>query len=86
MKKLKLIFSQFPTFAMMQEMEAKTKPKEHYLQSRLKRLQKLAQLARGDKNPTKTIQAHRLINDLQETLSIQTRIKLPYIEQKEVIN
>ena len=79
MKKLKLIFAQFPTFAMMQEMEAKTKPKEHYLQSRLKRLQKLAQLARGDKNPTKTIQAHRLINELQMQLSNQTKINLPYI-------
>jgi hypothetical protein len=26
MKKLRTIFAQFPTFAMMQEMEAKTKP------------------------------------------------------------
>ena len=79
MKKLRTLFAQFPTFAMMQEMEAKTKPKEHYLQSRLKRLQKLAQLARGDKNPTKTIQAHRLINELQMQLSNQTKINLPYI-------
>jgi hypothetical protein len=79
MKKLKFIFASFPTFAIAQEVEAKTKPKEHYLQSRLKRLQKLAQLARGDKNPAKTIQAHRLINELQMQLSNQTKINLPYI-------
>jgi hypothetical protein len=73
MKKLLTIFAQFN--APHQE----AKPKEHYLQSRLKRLQKLAQLARGDKNPTKTIQAHRLINQLQMQLSNQTKINLPYI-------
>lgn len=73
MKKLLTIFAQFN--APYQEV----KPKEHYLQYRMKRLQKLSQLARQDKNTCKVIQAHRLINELQKHLCTQTKINLPYI-------
>ena len=75
MKKLLTIFTQFNSH----QQEVEVKPKEHYLQHRMKRLQRLAQLSREDKNPTKTIQAHRLINQLQMQLSNQTKINLPYI-------
>jgi len=75
MKKLLTMLTQFNT--PQQEVEAK--PKEHYLQHRMKRLQKLAQLSREDKNACKVIQAHRLINELQKHLCNQTKINLPYI-------
>ena len=75
MKKLLTMLTQFNT--PQQEVEAK--PKEHYLQHRMKRLQKLAQLSREDKNACKVIQAHRLINELQRRLCNQTKINLPYI-------
>lgn len=75
MKKLLTIFAQFNT----PQQEVESKPKEHYLQYRMKRLQRLAQLSREDKNTCKTIQAHRLINELQMQLSNQTKINLPYI-------
>lgn len=70
----KLLFH-FASFEPMQEI----KPKMHYLQARLMRLQKLAQFARNDKNILKAIQAHRLINDLQKNISVKSSIKLPYI-------
>jgi hypothetical protein len=75
MKKLLTMLTQFNT--PQQEVEAK--PREHYLQYRMKRLQKLSQLARQDKNTCKVIQAHRLINELQRHLCNQTKINLPYI-------
>jgi hypothetical protein len=75
MKKLFTIFAKFNA----PHQEAEVKPKEHYLQNRMRRLQKLAQLSREDKNTCKTIQAHRLINELQMQLSNQTKINLPYI-------
>jgi hypothetical protein len=52
----------------------------------MRRLQRLAQLSREDKNACKVIQAHRLINQLQVYLSNQTKINLPYIEQEQTIN
>ena len=73
MKKLLTIFAKFNA------PDQEVKPKEHYLQNRMRRLQKLAQLSREDKNTCKTIQAHRLINELQMQLSNQTKINLPYI-------
>ncbi len=80
MKKLLTMLTQFNT--PQQEVEAK--PKEHYLQYRMKRLQRLAQLSREDKNACKVIQAHRLINQLQVYLSNQTKINLPYINKKTI--
>jgi hypothetical protein len=78
MKKIISIFNSFS--------EAKTKPnekvKKHYLANRLDRLQRLAELARKDKNTCNTIRAHRLINELQGVLVNQSRINLPYIEHK----
>lgn len=73
MKKLLTIFAQFNA------PYQKVKQGEHYLQYRMKRLQKLSQLARQDKNTCKVIQAHRLINELQRHLCNQTKINLPYI-------
>jgi hypothetical protein len=82
MKKLLTIFAQFNS----PQQEVESKPKEHYLQYRMKRLQRLAQLSREDKNACKVIQAHRLINQLQVYLSNQTKINLPYIKEKQSIN
>lgn len=78
---MKKLFNTLQTFRIGLQMEAEPKPraKVHYLQERLLRLQKLAQLARQDKNIYKSIQAHRLINDLQKKLSTNSNIKLPYI-------
>jgi hypothetical protein len=86
MKKLKLIFAQFPTFAMMQEMEAKTKPKEHYLIERLNKLKRLSQIARIDKNDFKAKQADRLIQLANRSLRAKSKLLYAHIEQKEVIN
>ncbi len=86
MKKLKLIFAQFPTFAMMQEMEAKKKPKEHYLIRRKNKLLKLLNCARSDKEDHKVIQAQRLIKDMEKVLSNNGKLLYAHIEQKEVIN
>lgn len=77
---MKTIFKTLQQFVMPINTQAETeKPKIHYLQARLNRLQKLAQLARQDKNVVKSIQAHRLINELQKKLSINSSINLPYI-------
>ncbi len=86
MKKLLSLFAQFPTFAMMQEMEAKTKPKEHYLIERLKRLRNAHKLARKDQNLLKIRQAEYLIKKAEEVLSNNGKLLYAHIEQKEVIN
>ena len=86
MKKLKLIFAQFPTFAMMQEMEAKTKPKQHYLIERLNKLKRLAQIARIDKNDFKAKQAERLIQLANRSLRAKSKLLYAHIENKQVIN
>ena len=86
MKKLKLIFASLPTFAMMQEMEAKTKPKEHYLIERLNKLKRLSQIARIDKNDFKAKQAERLIQLANRSLRAKSKLLYAHIEQKEVIN
>lgn len=86
MKKLLSLFAQFPTFAMMQEMEAKTKPKEHYLIERLNKLKRLAQIARTDKNDFKAKQAERLIQLANRSLRAKSKLLYAHIEQKEVIN
>ncbi len=80
MKKLLTMLTQFNS----PQQEVEVKPKEHYLQYRMKRLQRLAQLSREDKNACKVIQAHRLINQLQVYLSNQTKINLPYINKKTI--
>jgi len=67
--------------------QAETKSsKPDYLKDRLARLKRLATYAREDKNILKTLQAHRLIHNLSLKLADRTRINLPYIEQKQVIN
>ena len=86
MKKLKLIFAQFPTFLTLQEMEAKTKPKEHYLIERLNKLKRLSQIARIDKNDFKAKQADRLIQLANRSLRAKSKLLYAHIEQKEVIN
>lgn len=87
MKKLKTLFNSFTTFLPQQEMEANKKhSKPDYLKDRLARLKRLAAYAREDKNILKTLQAHRLIHNLSLKLADRTRINLPYIENKEVIN
>ena len=77
MKKIIAMFNRFS--------ETKTKVddkvKKHYIANRLDRLQRLAELARKDKNTCNTIRAHRLINELQSVLVNQSRINLPYIKQ-----
>lgn len=78
---MKKLLNTIQSFRIGLQMEAEPKPraKVHYLQERLMKLQRLAQLARSDKNVYKSLQAHRLINDLQKRLSINSNIKLPYI-------
>lgn len=86
MKKLKLIFASFHTFAIVQEMEAKTQPKEHYLIERLNKLKRLSQIARIDKNDFKAKQAERLIQLANRSLRAKSKLLYAHVEQKEVIN
>jgi hypothetical protein len=84
---MKNLFNPFQTFRVMNEMQAEAeKPKIHYLQARLNRLQKLAQLARSDKNDFKLKQATRLIFLLNNRLSANSQLLMAHIELKRVNN
>lgn len=84
---MKTIFKTLQQFVMPINTQAEAEnPKIHYLQARLNRLQKLAQLARSDKNDFKLKQATRLIFLLNNRLSANSQLLMAHIELKRVNN
>jgi len=83
---MKKLLNRLQTFTNGFQMEAEQRPKVHYLQERLMKLQKLAQLARSDNNIFKARQADRLIESMNSRLSANGQLLMAHIKQKEVIN
>jgi len=86
MKKLKTLFNSFTTFLHQQEMEAKPKPKEHYLIRRLSKIKTFEKNMLADRNMHKLLQVKRCLTLYDEIMSKRKHLLYAHIENKEVIN
>ena len=82
---MKKLLNTLQTFRIGLQMEAEPKPraKVHYLQERLARLQRLANIARSDDNIFKARQADRLIESMNNRLNANGQLLMAHIEQKQ---